>query len=490
MAARVLGSLPNFLRLDSDALALTSSVYIHVVADDASLQRLGGPSDYAPFLPESDDDVVGYEARHMIGQKVTGKRERLFVTSVVPSRTLVWEGRRWQTTAEPPPLPPGDLVEGAAAEGAARGAMGTRLPSGYSWGARLRLGDGRVALLGESPSRHDVVFVASASRESGVLTTPRPPREAEGPLDHHKCRFLEAADERAYVTCDGYDARRERRFESIQRLDGSEWVELVTPPAERDDNRSAYAVDAEGGLWFWTTARTSSVVRVGADGQIDRIELPRASADLARPYYSATDVVSTRGRGDDRPYRLWTVGTLAPAKAPELPHFVGQIVARRSGDVWVTALELGQSALVYRIARDGAAPKPILITSPADQQNEVRNARPPRSWAGGHCPQLFVTLASASLGADLATERVETRLGEIDALLSKLNRRLYTRAVVVGRLAERRVVGVLLMRSSPDAGEDIMEAAATRLVERFTTDPASPPPVHCSVPVLDRIIEG
>jgi hypothetical protein len=203
--------------------------------------------------------------------------------------------------------------------------------------------------------------------------------------------------------------------------------------------------------------------------------------------------------------REWTAVTVLKESNPG--GFIGRIssvIPRRHGDVFAIGHQSNGGLVVVRLARtpqasqDAGAPGAILIRSDLDQQNEIRNARGARRWAGGSCNNIFVPFpiprdAVEDAGIVPAAYAFFTaRKAAIVAAIAKMTKdKTKGRAeveIVKGTLDGRTVAGALFLRTFPEASQELMEAAVSRVAEIVTTNPATPPEVMCAAPTIDNIL--
>jgi len=237
-----------------------------------------------------------------------------------------------------------------------------------------------------------------------------------------------------------------------------------------------------------------SLIRIAPDGRKEQFEPPTAPAALTAPAYRSEIIDLANSQGD---IRSWNATVLIPAFTPKPIRWITTVIPRRSGEVWIGGREsssIDEGTTLVRYARGAPAVTPVLLRTPADEQNAIRNARAIRTGLN-RCVSLFVPFPRAR--RDAAAEPnafYEEHKAEIDAAVAKSDSPGAKTdppmevAIIDGRLEGRHVGGALFIRSDPAADEDRMLTAVRRIVELATPDPASPPAVSCSVPELDRII--
>lgn len=468
--------LARMHRAEDGKLFVDTGLWIYEAGPGGALRRLGDPAAYSPFVPALSDDMVGYEAtavRHGRTLRVDGTRVVLQGFEAGKFRAYAWDGRAW-------------ISEGVEADPYERtptipADAGIVAPPEYDEARALR--DGRWVFLRNGPTDLDEAYIVTPNG----ATVHQPLFESlsdGGALERSSCHFLSAEDGGAYVSCALFARGSYDRSEHVLRLEGDKWVRIDIP-ASNEPRFGQLAVDTEGALWFAEGTTPLAILRRTRDGAIEKFSLPRAEWSIARPFYGQ-DTIATESprRGPD--YRLWRVGYIEEAP-PADPAYLHEVIPLPNGDVWFAVSEHGSAQLFLRASRDGRAPEPIAIGSPADQVNVLRNERPPREWVG-HCPQVFVRLARAKDDASLRVDELLADRAEIEKLAAPLPDRIAETKIVTGTLGGEAVAGVIVMRSFPDAKEAVFEKVVRAIVDRFTTNPAAPPPVFCTLPVLTRAL--
>jgi hypothetical protein len=509
LVARVLGH--DVLSLDrlKDGLVLRSGLYVYRVKNDGALERFGGPSDYRPILPDEDQELAGYDARpvSLANAIVAGQATRPFLhLPERPGNALGWDGQAWKAlSSDSAPAPEYSRQNahffyahpdaGPPKEG---------LPEAYAWLDHTVMKDGRVLWLGYKDADDDSEFgvaVTQPGQKGRLIPLPKDDAHAHETA-RPRCEIVDSADGETYLHCSWFNRAGygDDADASFLRLDGDGFTRVFAPALGDAGSmghlmpHAATAVDAEGALWVpQTDGGHVSLRRIGKDRVEQTFDLPSARSDFTAPSFAADEIATARkGASADTDYRQWTSVRIESAAAPSPLSGVFRILPR-SNDVWVIGREQQGSSVLYRFARSATSPTPILIRSQTDQQNEVRNSRGLRRWVG-HCATVFVPFPSTSASADGGADAFfASRKAAIDGVVTKMDHPTKGRADVVvieGMLADRRVSGVLFMRSVPEATEEAMEAAATRLGAIVTTNPASPPSITCSVPVLERLVHA
>ena len=473
----------RFMTTEDRRLWLDATLFVYAATNDGTLQRIGEPKDYAPMVPELSDDLAGYDAHRRTPYRTLAlEGEKLVVTDRASheEHAFLWDGTAWKPTTAKTDA---DLHARALAEMEDAG-----VKPAPGWSSRHRLPDGRFIFLYNDSSHAEQVAIVKPGGAT-IATRPITTLPGGGVIGHESCEFIPSArDEDVHLACsvttrDTYEWSRH-----VLRLEGEKWTRLDLPAST--ERSSHYAVDREGGLWFGEGRTPLTLVRRAPDGTIEKLAIPRADFRVARPSYRA-DTIATQTneqQGYDK-LRYWVTARIESGDPGE-PSWLQSIAVRPSGDIWFLVGEHGFTQLVVRASREPGPQRPVTVGSDVDQENQLRSEKPPRAWVG-HCPQLFVRLARAKDLASLPIERLTAERNVVTELTQKFAPPGgYTAAarLVTGTLGGEAVAGVVLIRSMPDAKEADLEKTARAVVERFTTNPASPPPVFCSLPVLDRLL--
>lgn len=473
VVARALGDRVRLVHVGSRVVLATDLFLYDADHARGTLTRIGEARAYASLLPDPDDDLVGYNVETVQpARPVLGANNALaLLTRGGAARS--WDGAAWVKLEKAPPAPPpsDDWAEhlGIGFDGPPP----LTLPANVGVRSWRRLGDGAVLAVAESDDRTH--HTALLSRDGTVRKATIPVR---GDPTRTDCRAVPSPRE-AYVACHSYedDGRTVFRF-------GEKDLERV--PLEGEAKRAtAMAVAADGALWLGADA-PARVLRRLPDGTLERFDLSRPPAELARPSFS-TEAIATARSETDESVRWWHAASVREAAPPSAPSNVREVLPVEGGGAWVIATEDYATVVLVRIG-PGEPPPPVAIGSLADQRNEVRNTRPARAWTG-HCPQIFVTLAAEPASgalSDRAWKHKDRVSGIVAKALGPLPEYEQRAALVEGRLEGRRVAGVMLWRQSPETKEDKLEAAATAIVEAFTDNPMAVPRATCTLPVLER----
>lgn len=451
-----------------------AGLFLHLIAKDGTVTRIGTPNDYAPLLPTKDEAIGGYGAQFSIVDGVSGtSKNPLLSVSFDRNLSYSWDGKKWGSASRPP-IP--RLVEDHPA-----------LPKELQWLDERSTKDKTVVLGMDVKDEGRVNVSAFLARDAATITP-----LAKVPIDA-SCSFLKSADEKVYVGCIGSQTGGQSLI--VLRLDGDTWTTVV----ERSGLRVVVepGVDSEGGIWD-VDDRDSGMrfVRTNARGGEERVTIP-AIPHLTKPFYDRVSfpVLSRDSRGEVTE-EAWTRVTLSTPGTWNEPPIINEIHPRKSGDVLVVARTGDGGTALLRAGRGNVERTPVLIRSDVDEQNEVRNARGLVRWAG-HCASIFIPLPTTvsadppdgggDAGAPLLGY-LQARMDRIQAAIAKVRGGDIGISVVRGTFGTRSVAGIILVREDPAASEEKMEAAATALVEIVTPNAASPPDVTCSVPTLEEIV--
>jgi hypothetical protein len=227
--------------------------------------------------------------------------------------------------------------------------------------------------------------------------------------------------------------------------------------------------------------------------------MPKADAALARASYTSEEtyarpVIAGKTRPDDdslEGLRRWERVAVSVGAPPRPVSQIRQIVPRADGEAWVLASEGYDAHVLVHMSRPAMAPlaEPLVVGSDTDQRNELRNSKEPVTWVA-HCPQLFVTLARQRADGSLPADSVWSREQQIADVLRKIVGKPRAEApismIVEGRLAGRRVAGVLVLRWDPTASEDLLEKAAAAVATELSSMTGPTPHITCTAPVLER----
>ncbi len=480
---------PSFHWLDERELVLEMGMYFHTVDEKGVVARIGKLEDYARFLPENDDDLVGYDVEQSgESSRVSGSKARLFVKHIYPDHVMLWDGATWSKTVSAPPPPfigRSTWLSDPKSEGVDAGSA--LLPADKSYRVFSRVRDGRVVWLpSPSEANQDIAIIDKDKKEVRHVRAIEPQRDAKGEAAF-SCDNIPSLDETVWLSCEEHDPDWNERFKRklhVVRLEGDAFREIALPEIAEGTTRASFAVDPAATLWFAENGASEvKLVRIPKSGVAEKLDIPQSPPGLARPFYTSLSVATRAKATGDSPYRSWALATIREPLTPDRMRSIDRIVPRPSGDVLVVARDPDAAKIVVRFAR-GAEPTPVdrivLSGTRPDQRNEIRNTRPPRSWVG-HCPQIFVIVKAEKL---LAHE------GELEQLLAKSKRTKRATpqmTIIEGTLGGKPVQGVAVVRTYPEIREDDVEALASRIIERFTTDPASPPDATCTLPVLTKV---
>jgi hypothetical protein len=437
------------LEVLEDGVALFTDLFVYRATDDGDLVRIGDGATYAAMLNRGDD-LAGYDVARAesVWYGVTGTVERPKLDGDLVARA--WDGKAWVTA---PPRIPGDDATSRA---------GLEIPADAQVGDIRKLPDGRRAGLASFDGKPRLFLVDGGA--GGALL----------PIDtpHQQCRFVTAYD-RKNVACRPPWGSTERP--TLHRL-GTAGLGRVALPAGVEGEHTLTVGD-DGSLWF---ADRAEVLRFTPDERLERFALPAPDASLARARYASYPILTRSRPMGAAPVEARVWETLVVLQAPPIAPAkeVDQIVPRPDGTAWIVAHDGKYTRLVMHVGRRPTRAA-IAIGSADDQRNEALGTRGVRTWVG-HCPQLFVAVPHT----DVWSRVEEVRDVVMPALARDKNVGAERGAVVEGRLGERHVAGVLLWRSTPK----IIEAAATALALHFTDNPAAPPTVTCTAPVLERAL--
>ena len=440
---------------------LDAGIFRYELTADGRVERIGDDASYVKQMPPDDDSLGGYD--------------------VLP---------------RPDGVAPATASEGAYEWPDVRGPSDNRLgndaqedidaPAGIVVGDFRRSADGTGILLATEPGGTAPVSVVAA-RGSRAGTLVRFPDLEPASASGTRCEHVPSW-QKPHVFC----VSRSNALTTVYRLVGDHW-ERVRISEELSHERLTGAVGHDGALWLGVR---NGVVRVATDGASETITLPTADAKLARAHYSSseaygrsavaqTDDAAAQARRFERLY-------VAPAVPPHAYDRIEQIVPRKDGEAWVTAVD-GSALVIVHLSRPAIAPLPdaLAIGTETDQRNELRNTRPPIVWVG-YCAQLFVALAKQRADGSFASENVWSRETMIAAAMKKSLGKVLARtampsgALVEGRLGGRRVAGVLVWRGSPAVSEELLENTVKALAEELSSVTGLPPDITCSAPVLER----
>lgn len=274
--------------------------------------------------------------------------------------------------------------------------------------------------------------------------------------------------------------------------------ESVPIGADQAKHLRVGAVGPDGTLWLGL--HTGNVMRIGAAGTVETFDMPRADDALARASYTSGEtyahpVIAEKRASDDDlldGLRRWVQVGVNVGAPPRPITKIRQIVPRGDSEAWVLASEGYDTHVLVHMSRPPMAPAaaaPLLVGSETDQRNELRNVEEPVTWVA-HCPQLFVTLARQRADGSFPTDAVWSREKAIGEILRKIAGRSGALApvsmIVEGRLAGRRVAGVLALRPEPSASEDLVEKAASAVATELSSMTGAMPHITCTAPVLER----
>jgi len=502
-----LTSHPRIESADDGDVVLTSGVYGYTFDAEGMLARVGKPTDYATFFPDLDEDIGGYESTSLnVALRISGPKEKPYFSRQVfiPEQqedVWHWDGGAFVKVPELPKPGPASVANRANTPSwdnpnTSSSISAEGLPTTHRWYSAAKAKDGRTVWLGLREGHGEETVIVDAKGKVGPVVTPiAVQRDAKGEASA-SCSGLPAIDGNIYLRCVEYDPDYNDRFQRKShavRLEGDAWKEIPIPPLAKESSPNPFAVDVEGTLWFAENASPPRMVRVPREGAAEMFELPHATIELSRPSYHSAPI-PTRRKERGEPLRYWSQATIRSTPSADTKfetRYVSQVLPRTNGDVIALASD-GHNELVLRFAR-GVQPLPtervMLVGTAADQRNEVRNTRPPKTWIG-HCAQIFVTLGQAGSDGALDTAKIVAREPEIFGAVKKAHRANKAgpqAAIVEGRLQGKHVIGVAILRTYPDVREEDVESTASRIIERFTKDPSSPPDATCTLPVLEKL---
>lgn len=253
------------------------------------------------------------------------------------------------------------------------------------------------------------------------------------------------------------------------------------------------------GRLSWLGLHTGNVMRIGAAGTVETFDMPSADDALARASYTSEEtyahpVIAGKSPSDDDSLdglRRWVQVGMNVGAPPRPITQIRQIVPRGDSEAWVLVSEGYDTHVLVHMSRPAMAPAaaPLLVGSETDQRNELRNVKEPVTWVA-HCPQLFVTLARQRADGSFPADTVWSREKAIGEILRKIAGRSGALApvsmIVEGRLAGRRVAGVLALRPEPSASEDLVEKAASAVATELSSMTGAMPHITCTAPMLER----
>jgi hypothetical protein len=441
----------RFIVPKGGGVLVDTPLFLYEATDDGALVRIGDATSYAALLPEGDDDLTGYDVptKNYHGSPTGSASRPVFRTS---GGAHAWDGKAWT------PAPPTDAIDNDVIPWDA-----FERPTNASIHRVQRLPDGRLLAIGRFDGVRGTMIVPAGQRTGSILPL--------GGSEVDNCDLPHAIDGNTYVFCHKWRAGEQQP--ELFRLDKDRWESVALPEKLVT---SAIAIGEDGALWY---GEEHAIVHRSKDGHTERFALPEPDPTLNRPSFSSyfSETVITDGKGS---MRSWTDLRIQMPNDVSPLTVVDAIVPRPDGRAW---LRVHDSHYGYHFVHVGqkAQDARFTIGSDADQRNEVRNARGVRTWVG-HCPQLFVTLAR-----DTAWSRIE----DIRTVVQKHHEKkeLYDpghAAIVEGRLGGKHVAGVLVWRSVSDIRDVTIEATASDVAQAFAENPASPPEITCTVPVMDR----
>lgn len=471
VVGRMLSPQTILVPLNDGTVVLQAGLFRYALAADGTATRVGDLASYAAKMPPDDIHLVGYDVEAIAaGEAVPGARPWHDLRGTLAGRTMP---ERWSLSDDidvPPNIQGDDLrraVDGTAVlltrdttSGAAeRGETATYVTFVAAPNSKHVT---RVAIGGPDPARRDVV-----------------------------CEHVPSW-ERPHLFCHSW----RDGVTSVHRLVGNRW-ESVPIAADQAKHLRVGAVGPDGALWLGL--HTGSVMRIAAAGTVETFDMPRADDALARASYTsgetyARPVIAGKTRSNDDSLdglRRWVQVGVNVGAPPRPITQIRQIVPRGDGESWVLASEGYDAHVLVHMSRPAMAPlaAPLLIGSETDQRNELRNVKEPVTWVA-HCPQLFVTLARQRADGSFAADTVWSREKAIGDILRKIVGKSAAQApismIVEGRLAGRRVAGVLMWRSDPSASEDLLEKAASAVATELSSMTGATPQITCTAPVLER----
>jgi hypothetical protein len=499
VVARASGRPPRLIELANGKVILDAGVYVFELTPDGRVVRLGDPASYVSQMPDGDDQLGGYGVAELVpyNRHIFGLKTGAVVIADAPHRWS-WNGTTW--TKEPDGLgwlagdvrDPFDLRDVSEAYGrypSDEWKSSVDLPPGFVPGVFRRAADGTGILLGYA---NDVEIQSPVS-------VVYPPGKRAGTV----VRIDELTGNRAHcVPLPSWSAPLLKcfRFEvgvDFYRLEAGRWQKLRDVPQLKDamtasdvTASTAVIVGPDGSMWVGPD-KSSKVRRIGATGKVDDFAIPEVDSSITRAsYIDYLEYVQTTGApSNGLTQEPWEHVDIRQDKPGPLQR-IFEILPRPDGEAWVVAIEKDQAALVAHLGRPSIAPPPELVKigSDVDQRNEVRDTRGQKSWVS-HCPLLFVTLAKQRADGSFSPESVWAREHDIGDVVRKSSGATKigrpNAALVEGRVAGHRVVGVLLWRSDFSVREDLLEKAAHAVIDDGAKN-GPPPDVSCSAPVLER----
>ena len=312
-----------------------------------------------------------------------------------------------------------------------------------------RYPDGTFVGIGRELASGTPSWSLPASTPLGLVIRPRSHEETVVPFpdaDHHwRCEQAPSADGKAYADCHVHDALIDER--RLYVLDERTWARVLLPSRDLD---APIAVAKDGSIWMGLAEPARLVVR-SPTGHVTSTALPAKAPD-------ALSHASYRGK-----FMGLNLPRAQMQNVQDLERIV-DLAPTPGGSMIVMAREEGlDGALVVMRAGWTAAgvERPDVLGSEIDQLVDIRNAEEPKRWIG-HCRAVFVRLSASPAQRDVG-EGVFVR----------------------GWLHGEKVNGVIFTDESHE--EASFERGVTYFVDTHTTNPASPPDVTCTLPMLDFV---
>lgn len=446
IVARSLTDTAALAVLEDGTVVLDTGVYVYRVPDAGAIELVGERSSYAPFLPADDGTpLVRARARSFFGTKDAPMMLEY-------GEAFALTNRVWTKTQVKPPATPsvGQRMRGRRSESST-----AILPADVQLEPKMvrtsyrRYPSGLLVGIGTP-----FVTGAGSPMPTGLVVKPGARAETLVPFPDAttswKCELVSSADEKAYADCTtaGRAASSERR---LYVLDDRTWARVLLPSRDLD---APIAVTKDGAVWMGLGDPARLAVR--ANGRISYVTLPKPPQTLARASYVA------RKSDNLLPY---------PQKneVSELST-VADLAAARDGSLVVVAREenIDGGMIVLRVGTRGAPPVAFqqVVGTEIDQLVDIRNGDEPKRWVG-HCQAVFVQLPRGRDAGELALHPITHGTW------------------VEGRLHDKTMTGIVFTDGKA-SGEDF-ERVISAFVERSTTNPASPPEVTCTLPVLDDV---
>lgn len=436
--ARSLSDTTTLATLEDGTVVIDTGVFVHRVEGEGAPALVGDRRAYEAFAPADDGTpAVRSRARSFFGTKdAPMMSEGTEAYAFADGKWNKTKARVGATLAMPYRVRERRRDTSTAVPPAGVRAQPRMFRSTYR-----RYPDGTFVGLGRER--------ASASIPVGLVIRPRSHEETVVPLpdadERWSCEQAPSADGKAYVDCRAHDALSEER--RLYVLDERTWARVTIPSR---DLEAPLAVAKDGSIWMGL-ADPARLVGRSPGGHVTTTILPKAPESLGRASYRAKPL----GLNLPRPQMQ---------NVDDLDRIV-DLAPTTGGAIIVLAREEGiDGALVVLRAGGSAVDRPEVLGSEIDQLVAMRNAEEPKRWIG-HCRAVFVPLAES------AGSPAQRDVGD--------------GWFVRGHLRDRKVSGVIFTDDSYD--EARFERDVTYFVDTHTTNPASPPDVTCTLPILDFV---